>query len=181
MKMDFKPKVLHWFMAVLLVMVSVEACQSDKQGKKVVVTKEMLINHNKKLLGLEAELIQKYLDENKIKMQQSQTGLWYRFIEDSVGNIAQKDQLVHLDYKVSLLNGKVCYSSEQDGVLSIVMGKGDIETGVQEVLFMLSEGDSIEFILPPHLAFGLTGDGDQIPAQSILKYEMRLLKIENLE
>lgn len=165
----------------LLLIVSVfGACHTDKNRKKVVVTKEMLMKHNRKLLNLEAEVIQKYLEKNQLQMLQSPTGMWYRFIVDSVGINAHKNQLVHLDYKISLLNDQLCYSFEKDGPLGIVTGKGDTEAGLQEALLMASEGDSLQLILPPHLAYGLAGDGRQVPGQAILKYDIKILKIENL-
>ncbi len=43
---------------------------------------------------------------------------------------------------------------------------------------MLREGDRAVFIMPPHLAAGLPGDGDKIPAHSVIVYEVEVLKLE---
>jgi FKBP-type peptidyl-prolyl cis-trans isomerase len=40
-------------------------------------------------------------------------------------------------------------------------------------------GDKARLILPPHLAHGLLGDENRIPARSIIVYEIELLDITN--
>lgn len=183
--MDFKfHKKIKIGATLILLVISVQffsSCGNDKKKRKVVVTKEMIMDHNRKLLSLETELIQKYLKENNIEMQQSPTGLWYTILSDSIGSNAKKEQLVYLDYTISLLDGTLCYSAEKDGVWTIIVGKGDVESAVQEALLLLSEGDSIQMIAPPHLAFGLAGDGDKVPGQSILLYNLKVLRIKNVE
>jgi len=183
--MDFKfYKKMKIGVTLLLLLLSIQflsSCGNDKKKRKVVVTKEMIMDHNRKLLTLETELIQKYLNENNIEMQQSQTGLWYTILSDSIGSNATNGQLVYLDYTISLLDGTLCYSAENDGIWTVIVGKGDVESAVQEALLLLSEGDSIQMIAPPHLAHGLAGDGDQVPGQSILLYNMKVLRIKNVE
>ncbi len=49
------------------------------------------------------------------------------------------------------------------------------ETGKHEVE-MMREGEKARFIIPPHLAYGLLGDEKQIPARSIIVYEVELLE-----
>nr|WP_321412730.1 FKBP-type peptidyl-prolyl cis-trans isomerase [uncultured Carboxylicivirga sp.] len=174
-----KYRLTFFFIISLLILIS--SCQNDNKKKKVVITRDMLMEHNRKLLGLEADVIKKYLEDNKIEMQQTPTGLWYRIVSDSTSSNAEKNQVAYLDYKVSLLDGTECYSSDKDGIWTIVVGKGEIESAVQEALLLVGEGDSIQFIAPPHLAHGLAGDGDRIPSQSILKYDVKVLRIEKLK
>ncbi len=47
----------------------------------------------------------------------------------------------------------------------------------QGILF-LKTGDRVKFILPSHLAFGLAGDGDKIPAKAALVYDIELLELK---
>ena len=59
------------------------------------------------------------------------------------------------------------------------IGQGGVESGLEEgVLLLLHEGDKATFIMPPHLAHGLPGDGNRIPARSIIVYEVELVKVE---
>jgi len=39
-------------------------------------------------------------------------------------------------------------------------------------------GDKATFIMPPHLAYGLPGDGNKIPARSVIAYEVILVKVD---
>nr|WP_319401975.1 FKBP-type peptidyl-prolyl cis-trans isomerase [uncultured Carboxylicivirga sp.] len=165
---------------IVLLGLSFSSCNNGKKEKKVVVTREMLIEHNRKLLNLEAEVIKKYLDENNIQMQQTSTGLWYRIISDSVGPMITENQMVFLDYQVSLLDGTICYSAKKDGLWKIIVGKTEIETAVHEACLLASVGDSIQFIAPPHLAYGVAGDGNRVPSQSILLYNVKVLKVDKL-
>jgi len=53
-----------------------------------------------------------------------------------------------------------------------------VESGLEEGILLLRVGDKATFIMPPHLAHGLQGDGDRIPARSIIMYDVLLLKVE---
>jgi FKBP-type peptidyl-prolyl cis-trans isomerase len=54
-----------------------------------------------------------------------------------------------------------------------------VESGLEEGILLLREGDKAKFILPPHLAHGLLGDDNKIPARSIIVYDLELLSLEN--
>jgi len=43
---------------------------------------------------------------------------------------------------------------------------------------MMQEGSDYLFIVPPYLAFGLTGDGAKIPGRAILIYRIRIRDIK---
>ena len=43
---------------------------------------------------------------------------------------------------------------------------------------MLNQGGKGRFILSPHLAHGLPGDGNKIPPRAILIYSIEVLSIE---
>ena len=60
-------------------------------------------------------------------------------------------------YEVITIDGTVCYSSDQTGPKTIVIGKGGAEVGVTEGLRLLNKGDVASLILPPHLAHDLIG------------------------
>ena len=51
----------------------------------------------------------------------------------------------------------------------------DVESGLHEGVKYMSVGDKAIFILPAHLAHGITGDQAAIPPQSTLVYDLHLL------
>jgi FKBP-type peptidyl-prolyl cis-trans isomerase len=98
--------------------------------------------------------------------------------ENGKGDKIVKGQIVTLNYKISLLDGTVCYSSSNDGQKVFQVGKGGVESGLEEGILMLRKGSKATFIMPPHLAHGLVGDDDRIPSRAILKYEVEVVNVD---
>jgi FKBP-type peptidyl-prolyl cis-trans isomerase len=111
-------------------------------------------------------------------MKTTETGLWYRIKKEGTGEKATKGRIITLEYKVSLLDGTVCYTSEKDGLKVFEIGHGGVESGLEEAVLMLNKGAEAVFILPPYLAHGLLGDENKIPARSSIVYEVKVLSIE---
>jgi FKBP-type peptidyl-prolyl cis-trans isomerase len=152
-----------------------ETTLSEKQYAE---TERAMVGANRLLLKKDKENILAYIDQHKLDMKESDTGLWFRIERSGHGKTAFPGQQITLKYKVSLLDGTVCYSSDSLGPKKFTVGKGGVESGLEEGVSMLREGDRAEFILPPHLAQGLPGDGDKIPARAILIYDVEVLKLE---
>ena len=86
-------------------------------------------------------------------------------------------QIALLNYKISLLDGTLCYSSDSLGTKSFAIGHGGVESGLEEGILLLHEGDKARFIMQPFKAHGLLGDMDKIPARSIIVYDIELLRL----
>ena len=84
---------------------------------------------------------------------------------------------ISIDYKLSLLDGTICYSSEKDGTKEFTVGKSHEVSGLEQGVELMREGEKARFIIPPYLAYGLLGDENRVPARSIIVYEVELLKI----
>jgi FKBP-type peptidyl-prolyl cis-trans isomerase len=141
-------------------------------------TEEALVGANRILVKKDQEKIMAYVRRNNLTMKETSSGLWYGIERYGFGVKAQENALVTLKYKVSLLDGTVCYDSDSLGVKQFTIGKGGVESGLEEGVLFLSIGDKATFIMPPHLAHGLPGDGNKIPARSIIVYDVILLKAE---
>jgi FKBP-type peptidyl-prolyl cis-trans isomerase FkpA len=59
------------------------------------------------------------------------------------------------------------------------VGRGGVESGLEEGILLLNEGGRAQFIMPPHLAHGLIGDDNQIPSRSIILYEIEVVEVKN--
>jgi len=62
--------------------------------------------------------------------------------------------LVSLDYVLSIKDGEVVESSEQEGPLEYLHGNGEIPEGLEQALEGKAVGDKIELTLEPQDAFG---------------------------
>jgi FKBP-type peptidyl-prolyl cis-trans isomerase len=125
------------------------------------------------------EVIRRFLKRKDWEMQKTKSGLWYKIYESGKGEKAAKGKVVKIAYKVSLLDGTLCYSSKKEGPKFFNIGHGGVEAGLEEGILKLREGDKARFIMPPHLAHGLLGDAEQIPPSSIILYNIHVLDIKN--
>ena len=146
-------------------------------GEDMREKKELMVRVNKYLVKKDVELIESYARRRGWDMELTESGLFYQIYERGNGEKAVNSRLATIDYKVSLLDGTICYSSEGQGPKKFMLGHSNEESGLEQGILMMREGDKARFILPPHLAHGLLGDENMIPARSIIVYEVELLDI----
>ncbi|MCL2327970.1 MAG: FKBP-type peptidyl-prolyl cis-trans isomerase [Bacteroidetes bacterium] len=132
--------------------------------------REKSIEVNKDLVKRLQDTISVFAQKNEWDMQKTGSGLWYAITRSGNSDTIQRNDLVQIAYTVSLLNGTLCYSSDSLGVKNIKVGQGGIESGLEEALRLMTLGDSARLLIPPHLAHGLLGDQNKIPALAILHY-----------
>lgn len=157
------------------------SCNREKNNEKrflVKHTKESLQEVNKLLVDKDTEIIENYIKRRDWNMTVSETGLWYEIYQLGTGPEIKRNDLITYNYSVWLLDGTLCYSSDELGVKSFVAGRGGVESGLEEGVLMLRQGSKARFILPPHLAHGLIGDENRIPARASIIYDIEILKVE---
>jgi FKBP-type peptidyl-prolyl cis-trans isomerase FkpA len=137
-----------------------------------------MIEINRILIKKDKQRIIGYLERNNLHMTETGTGLWYMIEKQGSGEFASKGKMATIGYSVSLLDGTLCYDSKKEGAKTFRIGMGGIESGLEEGVLLLKTGALAKFILPPHLAYGLPGDGKKIPGRAILVYEVELLSLE---
>lgn len=139
--------------------------------------KEPLVKANQHLVRTEAEDIEAYMARYGLDLKETGSGLRYEIYEDGEGLKAEKGMVARLHYSLKLLNGTVCYTSKERGPLEFLIGRGGVESGLEEAILLMREGDRGRFILPSHLAHGLPGDGDCIPLRSVVIYDLQLIAV----
>ncbi len=146
--------------------------------KDNVDIKEKLIDVNKQLVKKDSIDISNYVTQKGWNVQITETGLRWEVYENGNGKKVELGNHISLEYTVGLLNDKICYSSDNEGVKTFLVGQGGVETGLEEGVLLLREGDRARFILPPYLAHGLVGDGNCIPARASVVYDVKLVAVE---
>ncbi len=167
----------------LVVLSSMSSCNRDTQQHPEKVENpeqfnDQLVNVNKTMVENESIEIENYIKRHKWDMQRTGTGLRYLIYQQGSGEAATTGKIAVLKYTVNLLDGKECYSSENTGPKEFMIGKGGVESGLEEGIKLLKVGDKAKFIFPPHLAHGLTGDDDKIPARATLVYDVELIQLK---
>ena len=159
------------------------ACTDKPKDKPVVINyaklKEDIIQVNKPAVVMENDEINAYIKAHNYNMQITGTGLRYLFIkENPKEKKVEKGNRVQVNYKVSLLDGTLCYSSDKKGAKEFMVGSDNVESGIHEGVQLMHLHDKAIFILPAHLAFGLIGDRDKIPPKAAVVYEVELISIQ---
>ncbi|HAN78290.1 MAG TPA: peptidylprolyl isomerase [Bacteroidales bacterium] len=175
-----KPQTMFRILRLLVVFFMLNACYGEPEQKistDTTAAKEMLIESNKKKLKSELELIAKYVNDNKLDMQKTESGLWYKISKTTNDALISLGDKVSYTFKLSLLNGTVLYASNA-APKTIIAGKGGVESGLEEGLLMLNKGSKAMFILPPHLAHGIAGDNNKIPQRAIILYELEIIDVQ---
>ncbi len=170
---------------IVVVMVAVFGCRRyhTQQPEPDTATqerqqKETLMRINRQLVDKDAKKIADFAKHKGWKMQVSESGLWYMVYEHGKGIKATTDKVAEVAYTISLLDSTICYSSEQSGMKTFRLGQGGVESGLEEGVLLMHVGDKARFIMPPHLAHGLTGDDNCIPPRTIILYEVELLELK---
>lgn len=155
------------------------ACQPSQkeESQQPKISKQDLMEANRLLIQKDKAKIAAYIERHELKMEESPTGLWYCIESAGAGPLAQADDIISLRYKLSLLDGTLCYSSDEDGIKTFKVGKGGVESGLEQAVLMLNQGAKATLILPPHLGHGLPGDGQKIPARAVLIYELEVVSL----
>jgi len=172
---NIRGKLRLWFLpAVLILVLSCHPRRKEPESPKAP-GKEEMAELNRYLVQKDREIIRNYIERKGLKMTESPGGLWYYIEDEGSGDFLTDKDKISFSYDCSLLDGTKCYSSQTLGPKETVLGKSDLEPGLNEGLRLLKRGGRGIFILPPFLAYGFVGDGKKIPPRSIIVYELQVL------
>lgn len=142
-----------------------------------VAEKLLVLNHA--YIEDESKEILEYIQKNRLPMQKTDIGVWYCIEKEGKGRKAEKNQKVALAYSLELLDGSVCYSSDKQGVKKFIVGKCQVERGLEEVIKLFNTGTEAVIIIPSYLAHGVAGDRQCITPRTSILYRIKILSIEN--
>ncbi len=141
----------------------------------------------------ETEITQ-YLTKNNLLKNAKKTpsGLYYIITQEGKGEQATAGKEVAVNYKGELLNGKVFDTSieteakkanlNQGGrtyePIKFNLGAGMVIKGWDEGIALLKKGGKATLIIPSPLAYGERGAGGDIPANSVLRFDVELVEIK---
>ena len=143
---------IRYIIFILLLSLSV-SCNNNSE-KSITGSrpgKNEMADLNRYFVQKDKERIQNYIERKNLNMTESPTGLWYQIINEGNGDKFTDNDKVLMDYECSLLDGTKCYSSETLGPKEIILGKSEMEAGLNEGLRLLKPGAEAIFIIPPFL------------------------------
>lgn len=166
---------------IFIVLSLLYSCKEEPQqeGPEVDWSKEKSTDLNKELAEREKVNIQLFLDRHPSwKMTETGSGLYFYKYEKGQGIEANSGREAQVEFKISLLDGTMCYATEADEVEIFKIDHSTVETGVQEGIKLMKEGDRAKMIIPSHLAHGLTGDFNKIPPLTPIVVDLHVYKID---
>ena len=143
---------------------------------------------NVQMVGDESKRIEDFIKLHSIKAERTGTGLRFDIFEHAClpnckagrqgkGVTPEIHDVVELKYKIFLLDGSLCYSSDSNGTMKFHLGEGEQVRGLEEAVMLMVPGDKARLIVPAHLSYGIAGDENKIPPASALYYEIEILKV----
>ena len=125
--------------------------------------------------------IKKYLTDNSItNAQKQQSGLYViPVVTNPTAATPKSGEVVSVLFTGTLLNGTAIYSTSQNDnmPISFVSQQNQIIPGFDEGVSLMHKGDKAVLLMPSGLAFGTTGSGTAVPANTVVRYEVELVDI----
>ncbi|MEQ9187111.1 MAG: FKBP-type peptidyl-prolyl cis-trans isomerase [Cryomorphaceae bacterium] len=169
--------------AIAALLVAIHSCRESAPPDNAGFPTQREVNRsmediNRRMSQEEDAAIDRYIEQHAWSMNKTGTGLRYMIYKSGPeGPLAAEGQIATVNYAVSLVDGTVVYSSDDQGKRSFLIGQDNVESGIHEAIQYLKIGDKAHVILPSHLAHGLTGDNDKIPPRSTVIYDIELLSL----
>lgn len=154
----------------LLMLIS---CSENAGPKTNPLSSQELIALNKERHIAEMTWIRNYIATLNMTMQEGSTGFYYTRFEQGNDSIQPGDE-VEIDYHIFHLTTPAYTQEIFHDRKAIKVENDNSEIGIHQALQLLLKGDSAIFIMPSHLAFGLTGNKMVNPNTPLL-YTIRVL------
>ncbi len=134
--------------------------------------REQKIAETKKAAKAELDKLAKGFNETK-------SGLRYQIIQKGDGKKAEKGNMVSVHYKGQLADGTVFDSSyKRNQPIDFQVGVGQVISGWDEGILLLSVGDKARFVIPSDLGYGSNGAGGVIPPNATLVFDVELMDVK---
>lgn len=165
---------------ILILLLAAKCGNRNEMDKNVPTQREVnkgMEEVNKGFVRDEEQMIKAYIERRGWPMTATQSGIHYYIYQKGDGEQAREGLYAKVEYEVSLLNGDIAYTSEDEGPKEFLIGQDNVESGLHEAIQFLRVGDRAKIILSSHRAHGLTGDNNKIPPRSSVVYDIHLLSL----
>lgn len=152
------------------------SCKTESKKDSFDWNKQKSIELGSDLAKEQSDDIEFYIDQHeKLNFTATGSGLRIAFLKHGDGTKATRGMKAEVKFKISLLNGTLCYQSELDKNDVFTIDHEDIESGIQEGIKLMQIGDICRMVMPSNLAHGLVGDMDKIPPLSPIVVDLELV------
>lgn len=166
--------------SILIIVLSFQSCSENTEipASTNEWNDSSSIGFNKDRVKEEELQINLYISHhNELKLKPTGTGLRYQITKKSEGLKAESGDSVDVTMKINLLDGSTCYKTDSLELDQFLIDRSQVESGIQEGIKLMREGEKAVFILPSNLAHGLLGDFETIPPMSPIVVNLELIKV----
>lgn len=174
-------KIIAFFLMIMVV----SSCNNDpviyditKQSSVKNDSSEPMVSVNKEIIRVEKQFIQNYIDRHNLDVTKRDNGIYFEIYHSKQdGDAVNSGDLIEVQYQRELLTGQEI--EKEDSVITkrfVVEESNDIQ-GMHFSVLELREGESGIFIIPSHLAYGITGKQNEIPRSASLVLDIKQIKI----
>lgn len=145
-----------------------------------------------KQLATDIALIERYLKDYKIEALKTQSGLFYSITTSGKGDTVKKGDTIRANYTGYLLETGFHFDTSIEEVAKqhnlyypegsyepykTVIGEGKVIDGWDEAFQLLNQGTKATLLIPSMLAYGPRKLSEDIPANSVMIFEVELVEI----
>ncbi|MDR1878260.1 MAG: FKBP-type peptidyl-prolyl cis-trans isomerase [Bacteroidales bacterium] len=156
------------------------ACQNKGEEASVVVP----LNVEKEKIAVNREIVRRETTDIELIAKRyhwqlicNESGLYYQIVNTTSGRQPQAKDRVKIKGIITLPDGKEIYNSATDGIKEFVVHQSDEPVGLHELVKLMHEGEKANAVIPSHLGYGISGNGTNIPALSLLICKIELINI----
>jgi len=190
---------MHYYVKVVKIKPAAEAkkalmAQRKIQDSLMQIRRDSLAQVQLKINKEDSLAIRKYVKDNNLtdKAKFTKSGLCYIITKQGDGPAPQQYDSVSTHYVGRLMNGNLFDTSVEEiarkenkyregrnyGPFTFTLGVGRVIKAWDEGLALLKKGGKATLIAPSKLAYGPRALGKDIPANSILKFEVELTDVK---
>ncbi|WP_303312287.1 FKBP-type peptidyl-prolyl cis-trans isomerase [Hymenobacter sp. BT730] len=153
-----------------------------EQQKMMAEQQQKMMAYAEQQLKKDDVVLQDYIKKNNLKAQKDPSGIYYIVNTAGTGAKPKTGQVVSVQYKGTLLDGKEFDSSAKSNggkPIQFPLGVGQVIPGWDKGIALLSKGTKGTLLIPSSLAYGQRGAGSDIPADAPLRFDVELVDIQN--
>ena len=168
-------------LAMFSIAMVISACDPPVQELKDAdqdPVSEQFVKANQYMYQRHQDHISAFIDRAGWKAELTPSGLWIVIEKPGTGLRIGENSRVTFAFESTLLDGTPCYAATPQKPKVITVGKGGVESGVEQGIRKLAVGAEAIFLIPPHLAHGNFGDREKIPGNTVLIYRIQVLEVD---